>query len=290
VRGWAVLVVAGTVAFLLVSAIFLTARERDGVTWIEGAVRDGLSPLLYGFNQISRALTGLWTTATTVRDALEENERLRAELAALREENYRLQEYRRENEALRAALNLAMSNPAAAIHAEVIARPLNNWWSALTINKGRRDGVEAAMGVVAPEGVVGQVRTVNWSTAEVVLLVDPRSAVGGLVQRTGEPVLVEGFGYPGTHLRLRPLVAAPDIRVGDIVVTSGLSRIFPKGVPIGQVDSVDLGPFGLSVEATVRPFVDFGTLEFVSVLVPPLDAEPQDAVAQGEARTGDGAP
>src|SRR5690606_42059331 len=59
--------------------IFLTARERDGVTWIEGAVRDGLSPLLYGFNQISRALTGLWTTATTVRDALEENERLRAE-------------------------------------------------------------------------------------------------------------------------------------------------------------------------------------------------------------------
>ncbi|HEY8418268.1 MAG TPA: rod shape-determining protein MreC [Limnochordales bacterium] len=289
-RGWAVLVVAGTVAFLLVSAIFLTSRERDDVTWIEGAVRDGLAPLLYGFNRISRTLTGLWTTATTVRDALEENERLRAELAALREENYRLQEYRRENEALRAALDLAMSHPAAAIHAEVIARPLNNWWSVLTINKGRRDGVEAAMGVVAPEGVVGQVRTVNWSTAEVVLLVDPRSAVGGLVQRTGEPVLVEGFGYPGTHLRLRPLVAAPDIQVGDIVVTSGLSRLFSKGIPIGQVESVDVGPYGLSIEATVRPFVDFGKLEFVSVLAAPAEADHEAAVAQGEARTGDGGP
>ena len=265
-RGWALVVVAGLVMFLLVSAIFLTSRGRDGVTWAERAMRDGLAPLMQAANRLSRTLTGLWTTAAGLRNAHAENERLRAELAALREENYRLQEYRRENEALRAALGLDLQVPAPTISAEVIARPLNNWWSVLTINKGSRDGVEPLMGVVSPDGVVGHVRTVNYLTSEVILLTDPRSAVGGIVQRTGQPVLVEGFGYPGTHLRLRPLVAAADIQPGDIIVTSGMSQLFDKGIPIGKVDEVDLGPYGMSVEATVRPFVDFGKLEFVTVL------------------------
>jgi len=281
VRGWAVLLVAGLVVFVLVSAIFLTSRERGSVTWVEGAVRDGLAPLLYAANQVSRSLTGLWTTISTVRDALDENQRLRAEVAALREENYRLQEARRENEALRAALGLAGQGPGTIIHAEVIARPLNNWWSVLTINKGRRHGVDAPMGVVSADGVVGQVRSANHFTAEVVLLVDPRSAVGGIVQRTGEPVLVEGFGYPGTHLRLRPLVASPDIQVGDTIVTSGLSRLFGKGIPIGQVETVDVGPYGLSIEATVRPFVDFGKLEVVAVVTAPGSLAPGEAEPEG---------
>ena len=288
-RGWAGVLVAGLVVFVLVSAIFFTSRERTGVTWLESAVRDGLAPLLYAANSVGRSLTGFWTTVVTIRDAHEENQRLRTEVAALREENYRLQEYRRENEALRAALQLEAAVLAPVIHAEVIARPLNNWWSVLTINKGARHGVQAPMGVVSPDGVVGQVRSVNDFTAEVVLLVDPRSAVGGLVQRTGEPVLVEGFGYPGTHLRLRPLVAAADIQVGDIIVTSGLSRLFGKGIPIGQVEQVDAGPYGLTVEAAVRPFVDFGKLEFVAVLAAPNGEQPGDPDRAHAAAPGDGA-
>ncbi|MFO7311202.1 MAG: rod shape-determining protein MreC [Bacillota bacterium] len=286
-RGWAVVVVAGLVMFSLVSAIFLTSRARDGVTWVEGALRDGLAPLMQAANRLSRTVTGLWTTAAGLRHAHEENERLRAELAALREENYRLQEYRRENEALRAVLGLTLQLPAPTISAEVIARPLNNWWSVLIINKGSRDGVEPLMGVVSPDGVVGHVRSVNYLTSEVILLTDPRSAVGGIVQRTGQPVLVEGFGYPGTHLRLRPLVAAADIQPGDIIVTSGMSQLFDKGIPIGKVDEVDVGPYGMSVEATVRPFVDFGKLEFVTVLGLRPETKAQ-AQADGEAPAGAG--
>lgn len=259
-------VLAGLLVLALVSAIFTTAKPRDAVSWVEAALRDGLAPLLYAVNRAGRAITGLWTAASGVWDAHRENERLRAELAALREENYLLQEFRRENEVLRAALQLPPWAPPAVIHAEVVARPLNNWWGVLTVNKGSVDGVAPQMGVVAPGGAVGHVRAVTRRTAEIVLLIDPRSAVGGIVQRTGEPVLVEGLGYPGTHLRLRPLVAAPDIQVGDVVVTSGMSQLFRKGIPIGQVDEVDEGPYGLSVDATLRPFVDFAKLEVVSIV------------------------
>src|SRR5690606_35790523 len=161
------------------------------------------------------------------------------------------------------------------IFAEVIARPLNNWWGVLTINKGRRHGVEPHMGVVAAHGAVGHIRSVSAFSSEVILLSDPRSAVGAIVQRTGEPVLVEGLGYPGTRLRLRPLTAEADIVEGDVIVTSGMSSIFPKGVPVGVVEEVAVGPY-----------VDFGTLEVVAVLGAPGDG--RAASAAPGAADGDG--
>lgn len=288
-RGRAVAAVAGLLVLVLVAIIFLTSRPREGVSRLEAAFRDGLTPLFMTASRVTQSVAGLWDGAVALFNAHDENRRLREEVDALRREVARLEELARQNEALRAALDLPPEAPRPVIFAEVIARPLNNWWSVLTINKGARHGVQAPMGVVSPDGVVGQVRSVNDFTAEVVLLVDPRSAVGGLVQRTGEPVLVEGFGYPGTHLRLRPLVAAADIQVGDIIVTSGLSRLFGKGIPIGQVEQVDAGPYGLTVEAAVRPFVDFGKLEFVAVLAAPNGEQPGDPDRAHAAAPGDGA-
>lgn len=265
-RGRAVAAVAGLLVLVLVSVIFLTSRPRDGVSWLETAFRDGLTPLFLAFSRVTQTVAGVWDSAVSVKDAHRENQRLHEELEMLRRELARLEEMERENAALRAALDLPENTPYPVIFAEVIARPLNNWWGVLTINKGQRHGVEPQMGVVAPGGVVGHVRSTSSFTSEVILLIDPRSAVGGIVQRTGEPVLVEGLGFPGTQLRLRPLSASLDLREGDVIVTSGLSSLFPKGIPIGVVEHVDIGPYGLSVDVIVRPYVDFGTLEVVSVL------------------------
>lgn len=277
-RGRAIAAVAGLLVLVLVSVIFLTSRPRDSVSWFESALRDGMTPLLLVVSRVTQTVTGAWESAVSVKDAHQENIRLRAELETLRREIARLEESERQNQAFRMALNLPANTPRPVLYAEVIARPLNNWWGVLTINKGRRHGVTPQSGVVASAGVVGHVRTAGNFSSEVVLLVDPRSAVGGIVQRTGAPVLVEGVGFPGTELRLRPLSTGVDIREGDVIVTSGLSLLFPKGIPIGVVEQVDVGPFGLSVDVIVRPFVDFGALEVVTVL---LD-ETSGAVGDGE--------
>lgn len=265
-RGRAIAAVAGLLVLVLVSVMFSTSQPRDGVSWFEAALRDGFTPLLLAVSRVAKTVTGAWESIALVRDAHEENKRLRDELEELRREIARLEEFERQNVALRLALDLPANTPHPVVFAEVIARPLNNWWGALTINKGRRHGVQPQMGVVAPGGAVGHVRTTSSFSSEVILLIDPRSAVGGIVQRTGEAVLVEGLGFPGTQLRLRPLTTTVDIRQGDVIVTSGLSSLFPKGIPIGVVDQVEIGPFGLSVDVLVRPYVDFGSLEIVSVL------------------------
>lgn len=265
-RGRAIAAVAGLLVLVLVSVIFVTSRPREGVSWLEAALRDGLTPLFLAANRIAQTVAGVWDAAVSLKDAHEENRRLREEVEALRREVARLEEFERENVALRRALELPEAVSPPAIYAEVIARPLNNWWGVVTINKGSRQGIAPQMAVVAPEGAVGHVRTTTNFSSEVLLLIDPRSAVGGIVQRTGQPVLVEGMGYPGTTLRLRPLTANVDVEVGDVIVTSGMSSLFPKGIPIGTVQQVEIGSFGLSVDVYVRPAVDFGALEVVAVL------------------------
>lgn len=266
-RGRVGAVLAGLAILVLASVIFITSKSREGVSPVERVFRDVLSPMLSAVSTVSRSISEAWDNVVSLRDAHVENQQLKEQLAALREENMRLQEAERQNRLLREALALPPAVPPAVVFAEVIGRPLNNWWSVVTLNKGERHGVRGQMGVVASEGVVGHVRSVTAFTAEVVLLVDPRSAVGGMVRRTGQPVLVEGLGFPGTELRLRPLDEGIDVQVGDEIVTGGMSHLFQKGIPIGVVTEVVLGPYGLSLEATVEPFVPFGRIEYVAVVV-----------------------
>src|SRR5690606_21117572 len=187
-RGRAVAAVAGLLVLVLVAIIFLTSRPREGVSRLEAAFRDGLTPLFMTASRVTQAVAGLWDGAVALFNAHDENRRLREEVDALRREVARLEELARQNEALRAALDLPPEAPRPVIFAEVIARPLNNWWGVLTINKGRRHGVEPHMGVVAAHGAVGHIRSASAFSSEVILLSDPRSAVGAIVQRTGEPV------------------------------------------------------------------------------------------------------
>ena len=279
-RGRAVAAVAGLLVLVLVSVIFLTSRPRDGVSWLEAAFRDGLTPLFVAASRVSQSVSGLWNGAVALLQAHEENERLRQEVQTLRRELARLEEFERQNAALRRGAGFARQHtPTGCLRGS--DRPASqqlvgrfDHQQGTAPRRGAADGRRVACG----RG--GSRRAASGFSAEVILLIDPRSAVGGIVQRTGEPVLVEGLGFPGTRLRLRPLSASVDIRQGDVIVTSGLSSLFPKGIPIGVVEEVSIGPFGLSVDVGVRPHVDFATLEVVAVLA--RSAPDADAAAAGE--------
>src|SRR5439155_24980271 len=124
----------------------------------------------------------------------------------------------------------------------------------LLIGRGERDGVVRGAAVLAPAGIVGHVFQVSPNAARVLLVADHNSGVDALVQRTRARGIVQGTADGGCGLKY--VKRTEDIQVGDTVVTSGLDGIFPKGLPIGKVVSVDKRGQGLFQYAEIAPRVD----------------------------------
>lgn len=261
---WAAL---GPLVLVIAGVIFLTTGQRDVISWPERVLREALAPLQSGVTSISRGAQGLLGGISRLARLSRENEELRKELDALRIERAELLEARRENESLRSMLKLeGMARNQVRI-AEVIARTPSNWFSTITINKGTAHGVAKGMAVVTPEGVVGHIRSVTRHTAEVLLITDPKSALGGRVYRNSQVVLVEGLGSPGGgRLQVKLLSRDANLRKDDYIITSGLSEIYPKGLPVGVIEEIREGRYGLTKYGILRPAVDFGRLEWVAVV------------------------
>jgi rod shape-determining protein MreC len=155
------------------------------------------------------------------------------------------------------------------IAAEIIAAGATPDFLTLTIDKGMRDGVRADMAIIAPAGVVGRVVMASARAAKVQLLIDRNAAAGALVERSRAQGVVTGGG--DDRLRMDYVSEVADVIVGDLVVTSGIDGIYPKGYVIGQVESVEKS--GTSYKTiTVKPAVDFTSLEEVLVVLTPTPA------------------
>jgi rod shape-determining protein MreC len=168
-----------------------------------------------------------------------------------------------ENQRFRQLLSLRERLPARVQGAEVVAREWNGFTRGLTINRGRRDGVERLAPVIVTNGVVGRVASVRGASSVVQLLTDPASSIGGAVQRTRAQGLVEGVA--GGRLRLKLAASEEGVKVGDDVVTSGIGELFPKGLPLGRVLRV-YPPTGVFRTAELEPAVDLATVEEVLML------------------------
>ncbi len=233
-------------------------------------MREALAPVQNAFSTASQWVTESVGAVGSFPRLHEENRELRRNVARLEAELFALRSVQAQNVRLREMLDLKPHLPAQSVVARVVARPTEHWFAHITINRGRSDGLRAGLPVVDERGIVGQVESVTPQTARVILLVDPKSAVGGVVVGTDEPVLVEGIGDPtGQRASVQPLVRDSGLTVGDEVVTSGLSRVFPKGLPIGRVVEVARSEGELRSQGILQPYVDFARLDWVSVIVDP---------------------
>lgn len=227
--------------------VLLVSRPVLGATrWAEGQVR---------------ALIGRYRR---LADLEEENRILRVTIEGLKAERLRSVEESAANKRLRALLGFKERAGLPSVAAQVIGEDLGAESRTLLIDKGRHDGIHRNAAVVTEAGVVGKVSELGDVTSRVLLLVDHRSAVDGLVQRTRAKTVVRGSGLP--HASLDYLERREDVRAGDLVVTSGYGGIFPKGLRIGTVEHVEAAPFGLFQKAELKPAVEFGRLEEVLVL------------------------
>ncbi|UCD84074.1 MAG: rod shape-determining protein MreC [Deltaproteobacteria bacterium] len=193
-----------------------------------------------------------------------ENEALKRELDQLRFEKNQLIEVALENDRLRALLDFKRSLGGPAIPAEVVGEDTSSWFRTILINKGSEDKVARGMGVVTKEGIVGQVSKVSARLSQVLLIVDPSSNVDTLIRRNRAKGILTG--KTERVCQLKYLSRLEEIKIGDEVVTSGIGGIFPKGLEVGVVNSVEKKSYGMFQNVLVTPKVDFGKLEEVLVL------------------------
>lgn len=230
-------------------------------------IRDLTYPVQEAFYNISSGVTNMFQPVLYVSELAEENRVLRARNQEVVAELNRLYEIEQENKRLRELLNLAESGQFAVIGSRVIGQNLSDWRATVLVNRGTRDGVKEGMAVLAGGGLAGRVVSVSHYTAEVILLIDPMSAVGGSVQRSRDLVIVEGSIDAVAPMTFKGLSRDVDIIEGDKVVSSGLGGIYPKGILIGTVTDVQKTEFGTSTVGSIEPASDFRRLEEVLIIL-----------------------
>jgi rod shape-determining protein MreC len=258
---------------ILISA---QVQSRAGVPVLEGITFGIFSRLQGGAASVFRGVGGTWSSYVGLRGARAENETLRKQVADL---EVRLQEQRAlasRSERLQQLLDLKSTASLPTLAAEVIAGNPNAGLRTVTLNRGSADGVQADMAVIGR--VIGPVAA---HAARVQLLIDPNAAVGAVSERSRAGGMVAGVeGDPPLRMELVSNLA--DIVVGDVIVTSGIEGMYPRGFPIGVVEKSERGG-SLHRVIAVRPAVDFSSIEEVLiVMVPARGAVNEDPAAARE--------
>jgi rod shape-determining protein MreC len=218
-----------------------------------------------------------WSDYVGLRQARAENETLKRQLADVQ---IQLQEQRAladRTRSLAEMLELREGLELKTTAAEIIGAGSTPDFRTVTIDKGQRQGLAGDMAVIAPAGIVGRIVMPGALASKVQLLIDRNAAAAALVARSRAQGIVAGTGE--TRFRMEYVPTVSDIVVGDTVVTSGLDGIYPKGLVIGRIDSID--KTGSAWQIGIVPAVDFSSLEQVLVVLssPPStnDAPPQGA-------------
>jgi rod shape-determining protein MreC len=256
----------GLAAVLIAS----TATGRGRTDRVGGVLLDVMAPLQRGGAFVQRGLSSLWQDAAGIFRRRAEFDRLESRIDQLEEQVVQMDELTHENERLRDLLAYRDHLAGETIAAAVIGRDATGIARTLTIDRGERDGIHKGAAVLAPGGIVGQVFLAGAHAARVLLVTDHNSGIDAVVQRTRARGIVEGTVSEACGLKF--VKRTEDLQPGDVIVTSGVDGIFPRGLPIGQIVAVDKRGQGLFQYATVRPFVDFDRLEDVLVTRGPVEA------------------
>jgi rod shape-determining protein MreC len=210
-------------------------------------------------------IEGIWLRYFGLVNVYDENIRLMGEIDTLRMENYRYQELLAAHSRLQRLLQFEKTINWPASAAQVIGRDPTGWFKSVIIDKGKNSGLKVNMPVVNANGVVGRLVSVSPNYAKVLLIIDQNSAVDCIVQGSRDRGIIKGFS--SKTCKLDYVVKTSDVKIGDVVVTSGLARVYPKGLPVGKVVEVVDSPGELFKEVKVAPMVDFSKLEELLVIL-----------------------
>ena len=273
-----VLLILSIIAVVIV--IRVTSTTTLGLAPVESFFRQLLFPAQTIASGSSNGVVSFFSGLVDYKNVKDENEKLKTKLGELEDFNSELLAYKVENETLRQLLKMKNQNlNLTTVEAEVIGRSIKDWYKTITINKGKSDGIEVNMPVINYSGLVGKVTNVTKSTAEITLLTDPKyGAVTVVTTETGYPGILIGEENGQGGLKIIQIPASANILEGYEIITSGLGDLGYKKIKIGKIKSIANSADGLMKEAVVEPYVDFNSLNVVSVII--KQQEPAAAVLQ----------
>lgn len=194
----------------------------------------------------------------------EENSRLKAELDKLLKEKQKYEEAFLENRRLKQLLSLKEKEQRYVAAARVIARGFDQWSNTFVLDKGLSAGIQEDMTAITTKGLVGKISEVSNSYSYLLLLTDINFSVAVRLQEGRTEGIISGTGLRKCQLKYIPY--DEEVKVGDVLITSGLDSLFPKGIPVGYVSKVNKKGSSLFKNIEVTPLADNRTIEEVIIL------------------------
>lgn len=247
-------------------------NSKNGVPMLETVTLGTLAELQRGTSNVLGAVNGAWSSYVALRGVRAENDAIRAELARTQVELQQERALANRTRSLESILELGQSLQLQTTAARIIGAAASSELRTVTIDKGSNQGIRVDMAVIAPSGVVGRVVVAGPRASRVQLLVDRNAAAGALVERSRAEGVAIGEGEE--RLRLDYVSQTADIIAGDVLVTSGIDGIYPKGLVIGRIGTVRRGAAYPVID--VEPMVDFSRIEDVLVVLTPTPREPAE--------------
>lgn len=245
------------------------------------AVRNALATFIYPLQYVIQApgKTRYWLTENLASRTvlLTENAELRRKQLFLNAELQKLTALEAENRRLRTLLASSVDHEGERfLIAELLQVDFDPYRHQILLNRGARHGVHVGQPLLDPQGIIGQIIEANALTSRAILITDPNHALPVQIVRTGMRTLALGAGN-FQALLLSPILNNEDIRVGDVIVTSGLDGRFPQGYPVATVTKVEFDPTRPFARVSARPSAQLDRLREVLLLVtePPAGTAPQ---------------
>lgn len=266
------------VVLIALSLGLLFGDRRDGGPGPVGRTLSRmLGPLHAGVTSLGRSVRAARQDYIALTEVRAQNRALEAEARSLREKLAETDGLRAENERLRGLLELADKRKDLRLRAaRVTARAVSPYFRVLRVTLDV-DGpdVKAGMPVIAPGGLVGQLRSVTGDAAEVLLITDPRSSVDVVLETSRARGVAVGTGEPDRYAaRLEYLERSDASVVGERVLTTGDDGRYPRGLALGRVAMLKAQAHGLFQDAELEPLVDLSALEEVFVVLGPTGLTP----------------
>jgi rod shape-determining protein MreC len=260
--------VAIFIVTLLVLALIMFSYDlkyRADGSYFRKIVLEAVAPVQKVLSASVKSVSDAWLRYVLLVGIEKENKNLKNKINEFKAALILYQEGYLEAQRLRKLLDLRDDYNYHFISARVIGREQAALSKTILISKGAAHGLKTGMPVIAPPGLIGRLVDVSWHFSKVLLFIDENSNVGAIVQRTRTQGIISGAGPRG--LILKYISKTQDVKEGDVIVSSGMGGVFPKGLLIGQVSHVDRQDASLFLKINVAPFVDFSKLEEILILV-----------------------